>query len=371
MIILFTDIFGKEKFINMRAKLGEHILELRKIRGITQEQLAVSVGVSAPAVSKWETSASCPDILLLCPIARALGVNVDQLLQFEDILPENEMVKHINEIIECARKETVEVAESKLNQLLYTYPSDYGLKYHAAITFDMFRMFNPLESTERNQKWKNRKRKLLEEILKAGSSRYYEKTLSSLISIFICEEKLDEAENLLNELPKDSSEYAMLWAQFYIKTDSPEKALEVTQKRLYSLTRKLQMCMVFMMNEKMIPEPEHNFKICQIYRQIEQIFNVGGETSEGLFVEAYKRMGNYVEAKNCAIKMIYQLMGSVESPNQTLFYPTLKIEDGVSVATKEMKKMLLDGIMKEDFLSDFQEDVELQLAINKLRESIL
>ena len=63
--------------------IGGHIAALRKARGLTQEQLAAQLGVSAPAVSKWETNSSCPDITLLCPLARALGTNVDTLLQFE------------------------------------------------------------------------------------------------------------------------------------------------------------------------------------------------------------------------------------------------------------------------------------------------
>ena len=46
-------------------KMGATIAALRKARGLTQEQLAALVGVSGPAVSKWETDASCPDVALL------------------------------------------------------------------------------------------------------------------------------------------------------------------------------------------------------------------------------------------------------------------------------------------------------------------
>ena len=38
--------------------LGDNIAAMRKAKGLTQEQLAARVGVSAPAVSKWETGVS-------------------------------------------------------------------------------------------------------------------------------------------------------------------------------------------------------------------------------------------------------------------------------------------------------------------------
>lgn len=48
--------------------IGVVILSLRKQRGMTQEQLAEAVGVSPPAVSKWEANSSCPDVSLLPPL---------------------------------------------------------------------------------------------------------------------------------------------------------------------------------------------------------------------------------------------------------------------------------------------------------------
>lgn len=57
---------------------GENLKRIRKEKGITQEQLADAVGVSAQAVSKWEQG-SFPDASLLPAAADYLGVGIDEL----------------------------------------------------------------------------------------------------------------------------------------------------------------------------------------------------------------------------------------------------------------------------------------------------
>ena len=59
-------------------KIGSVISELRKMKGVTQDELAKSVGVSAQAVSKWENG-GVPDIELLPSIADFFEISVDEL----------------------------------------------------------------------------------------------------------------------------------------------------------------------------------------------------------------------------------------------------------------------------------------------------
>ena len=63
-----------------KETMGKRISDLRKSKGMTQEQLAQMVGVTAQAVSKWENDLSCPDISILPQLAEALGVTTDELL---------------------------------------------------------------------------------------------------------------------------------------------------------------------------------------------------------------------------------------------------------------------------------------------------
>lgn len=60
--------------------LGKTILELRRKKQVTQEELAAELGVTAAAVSKWENGYTLPDILMLCTLADYFRVTTDELL---------------------------------------------------------------------------------------------------------------------------------------------------------------------------------------------------------------------------------------------------------------------------------------------------
>lgn len=66
-----------------QSKTGELIRMLRRGLGLTQLQLAVRIGVSDKAVSKWERGLGCPDVGLLPELAAALGVEPGVLLAGE------------------------------------------------------------------------------------------------------------------------------------------------------------------------------------------------------------------------------------------------------------------------------------------------
>ena len=60
-------------------EFSRRLRQYRKDRGMTQQELADQLGVSNKSVSRWE-SGSYPDVALLGPLAGALGVTVDDLL---------------------------------------------------------------------------------------------------------------------------------------------------------------------------------------------------------------------------------------------------------------------------------------------------
>lgn len=64
----------------MEQTIGKRIVQNRKRLGLTQDQLAEQLGVTAQAVSKWENDQSCPDITMLPRLAEIFGTTTDDLL---------------------------------------------------------------------------------------------------------------------------------------------------------------------------------------------------------------------------------------------------------------------------------------------------
>lgn len=68
---------------------GATVKKLRETKGLTQQQLADKIGVTAKAVSKWETAKGLPDISLIEPLSHTLGVSVMELMSGETVINRN------------------------------------------------------------------------------------------------------------------------------------------------------------------------------------------------------------------------------------------------------------------------------------------
>ncbi len=87
--------------------LAMNIARLRRERGMTQEALAEVIGVSAQTISKWENSATCPDVALLPVIADVFGVTIDALYGRDSDYPNVSAETAVDAVMEAVRKTIV------------------------------------------------------------------------------------------------------------------------------------------------------------------------------------------------------------------------------------------------------------------------
>ncbi len=105
--------------------IGLKIRELRKKRGMTQEQLAEYLNVSSQAVSKWENETAYPDITLIPSIASVFEVSTDNLFGMNDNI-ENERTKELRAEYDrlCCNGDN-EGRVTLMREALSEYPHNY------------------------------------------------------------------------------------------------------------------------------------------------------------------------------------------------------------------------------------------------------
>jgi len=115
--------------------IGNVIKKYRKELGYTQEEMANRLGVTTPAVNKWENGNSNPDIELLAPIARLLHISLDTLLSFRENLTDFEIEELIHKMDKMFSEEgfektyqwAVNTIKEYPNWNLYNYPSNFPI----------------------------------------------------------------------------------------------------------------------------------------------------------------------------------------------------------------------------------------------------
>ena len=68
-----------------QIKIGEFLKELRKEKGLTQEQLAEQFNVSRRSVSRWETGNNMPDLSMLITLAEYYEVDVKEIIAYSSV----------------------------------------------------------------------------------------------------------------------------------------------------------------------------------------------------------------------------------------------------------------------------------------------
>lgn len=104
--------------------IGKVIQKKRKAVGLSQAKLAELLGVTAPAVNRWEKDMSYPDATLLAPLARALNTDLNELFSFYDSLSETERTLAVDYCRDCLLNKPHEEALMEIEKVLHQNASD-------------------------------------------------------------------------------------------------------------------------------------------------------------------------------------------------------------------------------------------------------
>lgn len=152
-------------------------------------------------VNKWERSASYPDITLLPPLARTLGIDLNTLLSFQEDMTREEIAHFMNELSETARTEGCGAAFQMARDKLREFPNSEALAYNVAGVLDGALTLCPDKDAQETAARREEIFELYERASRSADPEIRGWANYALISRCMTKGDMERAEELLEQLP--------------------------------------------------------------------------------------------------------------------------------------------------------------------------
>lgn len=253
----------------MNLYIGENLKKQRKLRELTQEQLADILGVSFQSVSKWERGEVYPDIELLPTIAEYFGITTDELMGVKEIHDSADVKKIIDKVKENMSKGLIEENIKLLAEAVKVYPNNYELLSHYAMNLTFVAIDNKSEEYRQNNL---KAARIAERILaECTDPKIRNRVQSELCNYYQNSGEASKALEAADKLP------SMYNCSEIVKMNilKGEDLVRLTQNNVYHLTHVFCLCLQYMagMDEQNDTGFTCEQKI-EIYRKAIAIFDI-------------------------------------------------------------------------------------------------
>ncbi len=212
-------------------QINEVIRKYRKENNLTQEEMANRLGVSTPAVNKWESGSSMPDIALLAPIARLLHVSLDELLSFKEDLSDLEISNIVKSIEERVEEEELDEVFQSIKELIREYPNCDKLILSLSCMMDAQCILQNVEDSSEYDDWI---RRCYEQLLGSDHEQIKLKAADCLYNFYLRKEEYEKAESYLDYYSIQNPERKRKLATIYSETGRIEDAYKALEEVVFS-----------------------------------------------------------------------------------------------------------------------------------------
>lgn len=328
--------------------IGSVIKKYRKEAGYTQEEMANRLGVTTPAVNKWENSNSKPDIELLSPIARLLHISLDTLLSFHEKLTDLEIEVLIQKMDKLFSEEGYEKTYQWAVNTIKKYPNCNMLIWQIAVMLDSRRIIgecdNPDKYDEQINAW-------YEIALNDEEEKIQHQAADSLFDFYLRKQDYAMAEKYLRYFSDYDPVKKVKMGQLYMKQGKTEDAYEKLEDVVFSTYTTLNLTFGTMLTQA-LEERNHEYA-----KFLAKKMNVLANAFDmGKYHECAAMLNVVVAEKDVegTFKVAKQLLENVDTMGdfrESNLYQHMKFRDTENPYAKEMKKALLEGFRTEEEFS--------------------
>lgn len=342
-------------------KINEIIKERRIDQGLTQEQVAEALGVSTPAVNKWEKGISYPDITILPALARLLRVDLNTLLSFKEDVTDIEIGHFINELVEIIRSSGFDIGFEKAMDKIHEYPNNDKLILNIATVLEGSLFMFAIESIDAYEK------EIENLYVKTSNSNDIEvanQATSMLINKYLGREEYDKAQACIDKLPNITYDKNQLQGNLYIKSGEYGKAAELLEQKLISKTTDLFMILISMMEIALKENHDEDAKyFAEIIQKITSLYDLWAYNSYSAYFQLYSVQKDEVNLISTLRKMITEMKNPWDISKSRL-YKHIKPKESKGESNEIFISTFLNALKNDkdndlEFLKDNKEFLEI------------
>ena len=310
--------------------------------------MANRLGVTTPAVNKWENGNSKPDIELLSPIARLLHISLDTLLSFQEKLTDFEIGEFIQKMDKMFSEEGYEKTYQWAANTIKKYPNCNMLIWQIAVMLDSRRIIgecdNPDKYDEQINAW-------YEIALNDEEEKIQHHAADSLFGFYLRKKDYAMAEKYLRYFSDYDPVKKVKMGQLYMKQEKTEDAYEKLEDVVFSMYTTLNLTFGTMITQA-LEERNHEYA-----KFLAKKMNVLANAFDmGKYHECAAMLNVVVAEKDVegTFQVAKQLLENVDTMGdfrESKLYQHMKFRDTENPYAKEMKKALLEGFRTEEEFS--------------------
>lgn len=331
-------------------KISETIKARRKELNLTQEQVADCLGVTAPAVHKWEKGVSFPDVSLLPALARLLKIDMNALFSFEKELTEQEINLFSNEVISVIQKEGYQAGYELVMEKIRQFPGCAPLLYTmGALLEGSLTLFGE----ENREKYEEHIACMYEQAVELGEGSVRDNANYMLILRYMRKKEYKKAEEMLERLPDVPAipmEKQMLKATLYINQNRPQEAIYILEEKICNAANAINTTLGTLMNcfWKIGDEERAQFAVQKMKETVE----VFGLWDYGKYLADYEA-AVHDKNKEKALLSLRGMLNALGTPYEMADFPLyadIFQKNGETNARKIMRSSVIESIRRENGL---------------------
>ena len=325
--------------------MNEIIKEKRLELKLTQEKIAEYLGVSTPAVNKWEKGVSYPDITILPALARLLETDLNTLLSFNEDLSDKEIGEFINKLTYLIQKKGFKFGYKLAMEKIQDYSNCDRLIYSIALSLEGSLVMSDIDNSE---KYYKEIRNLYHRIINSEDVEIRNQVISKMISNRMKRKEYDKAQELIDSIPKQSIDRMQLQADLFIKQGKSSESLELLEQILVGKVNELQMILLKLM--------EVNMEVNNM-DEAEYISNVFKETAESYDLWEYNsymakfELAIFKKDEEKSIKLLECMLEAMKEKwniNSSLLYKNIKTKEDNVIMGDQLLSLFIKEIQKDE-----------------------